>query len=234
MRYICFIIIGLFMLSSCSENERMTYKEKSAVYFPDYVEGADSLLYSFLISGGESDILNVNVKVLGALPVKDAKYKVAVSENSTAVAGKHYKALPETFDFPANTSVTSFPIEVMKPGDELDDKTVVLELLLMPTTDFDLGYLDRLKVRVMITNQLIKPSYWDAPLALYFDEYSQAKHRKCIEVMGHDFPLTVDELQEYEGGYRYWMNWGRVLSEYYATHEEYDENGNRIESWEPF
>lgn len=222
------------MWSACSENERMTYKEKSAVYFPDYVEGADSLVYSFLISGQDQDVINIKVKLLGALLDRPAKYKITVSDRSTAVAGKHYTSLPETFEFPANMDVTSFPIEVLKPGTELDDKTVVLELALTQTNELDLGYLDRVNMRLMITNQLVKPSYWDVPLSLYFGVYSQAKHKKCIELMGHDFPLTSDELMDYEGGYRYWMNWGRVVCEYYATHEEYDENGDKIEVWDPF
>lgn len=234
MRYLYLMIISLFVLSACSENERMIYKEKRAVYFPDYVEGADSLVYSFLISGQDKDVININVKLLGDLLDSPAKYKVTVSDKSTAIAGKHYKNLPETFDFPASTAVTSFPIEVLKPGSELDDKTVVLELALTPTGDLDLGYLDRVNLRLMITNQLVKPSYWDLPLSLYFGEYSQAKHKKCIELMGHDFPLTSDELTEYEGGYTYWMLQGRVVCQYYATHVEYDENGNKIEVWTPF
>lgn len=224
------------MLSSCSENDRMTYRDKSAVYFPEYVEGADSLVYSFLISGKERDVIDIYVKILGALPEKPVKYKVTVSENSTAVAGKHYTALPEFFEYPANTSIASFPVEVLKIGTELDDKTVVLELRLEPTEDLGIGYLDRLKMRLMITNQLVKPYYWDMPLSLYFGEYSKAKHQKCIEIMGHDFPLKESELMGWNGttAYTYWMLQGRVVCQYYATHEEYDENGNRIEVWSPF
>lgn len=236
MKHLYYIIFLLGILSSCSENERMTYSEKPGVYFPDYVEDADSLVYSFLISQSDEDVINIQVKLLGALLDTPGKYKIVVSDKSTAVAGHHYEALPETFEFPAATPVTSFPIKVLKPGTELDDKIVTLELALEPTEDLDLGYLDRVNMRLMITNQIVKPSYWDMPLALYFGEYSQAKHLKCIELMGHDFPLTADELMDYNGtsGYRYWMNQGRIVCQYYATHEEYDENGNRIEVWTPF
>lgn len=236
MKHLAYIIMGWLLLGACSENERMTYKEKSAIYFPDYVEEADSLVYSFLISGQERDTIDIGVKLLGRLLDASAHYKVTVSDQSTAVAGTHYTALPDYFEFPASTSVSSFPIEVLKQGTELDDKIVTLELMLTPTEELDLGYLDRVRMRLMLTNQIIKPSYWDDILFLYFGDYSKTKHKKCIEIMGHDFPLTMDELMDWNGtsGFRYWMNQGRVLCEYYATHVEYDENGNRIEVWDPF
>ena len=66
------------------------------------------------------------------------------------------------------------------------------------------------------------------PLALYFGEYSKVKHQRCILLMGHDFPLTKEELIGWGGlnYYSYWMQQGRVVCEYYATHTEYDEDGN--------
>lgn len=236
MKYIAYILMGWCLLGACSDNERMTYQEKSGVYFPDFVEEADSLVYSFLISGQDCDTIDIQVKLLGRMLKVPGKYRVQVSDQSTAVAGTHYTALPEEFEFPADRSMASFPVEVLKQGGELDDKIVTLELLLKPTGDLDLGYPDRVRMRLMITNRIVKPSYWNMPLQLYFGEYSKAKHEKCIELMGHDFPLTKEELTDWNGtsGYRYWMNWGRVLCEYYATHEEYDENGNRIEVWDPF
>lgn len=80
----------------------------------------------------------------------------------------------------------------MKPGAELDEATVMLELSLKATESLSLGYPDRVNMRLMITNQLVKPAYWDMPLALYFGEYSKVKHQRCILLMGHDFPLTKE------------------------------------------
>ena len=88
----------------------------------------------------------------------------------------------------------------------------------------------------MVTNQLLKPAYWDvSPLPIYFGAYSQVKHLKCIEIMGHDFPLTQGELVNYGGvqAYTYWMRAGRAVCNYYASHIEYDEKGNLITTWEP-
>ena len=83
----------------------------------------------------------------------------------------------------------------------------MLELSLKETESLSLGYPDRVNMRLMITNQLVKPAYWDMPLALYFGEYSKVKHQRCILLMGHDFPLTKEELIGWGGlnYYSYWM-----------------------------
>ena len=40
------------------------------------------------------------------------------------------------------------------------------------------------------------------------------KHQRCILIMGHDFPLTADELLDWGdlSGYSYWMQQGRAVS----------------------
>lgn len=236
MKYLYAIIITMLLFASCSENERMIYTGMPGVYFPDYVTDADSLVYSFRMKDVERDTIRINVKLLGDLLKEPGEYEIAVSENSSAVVGKHYEPLQQRFTYEAGKSTSSFPIVVLKPGTELDKKTVTLELSLRPTESVALGYPDRVNMRLMMTNQLVRPSYWEMPLALYFGEYSEVKHQRCILLMGHDFPLTEQELIGWGGlnYYSYWMQQGRVVCEYYATHTEYDEKGNLITVWNPF
>ncbi len=235
MKYFSVLVI-CFILGACSKNERMVYSDMPGIYFPDYTPDADSLVYSFRMTMQESDTLYINVKLLGDLLQEPGEYGIKVLPSSTAVEGKHYVALPGTFTYAANEATASFPIVVLKPGKELDDKTVVLELSLEATSTLALGYPDRLNMRLMLTNQLVEPSYWAMPLSLYFGDYSQVKHQRCIIIMGHDFPLKESELLNWGGlgGYSYWMQQGRAVCEYYATHTEYDENGNLISVWNPF
>ena len=81
---------------------------------------------------------------------------------------------------------------------------------------------------------LIKPEYWDKNFIDWFGEYSKVKHEKCIEQMGHDFPLTYEEAEDYnELGLQYWMLEGRELVDYFVKNPTRDENGNWIEPWEP-
>lgn len=51
MKYLYTIVMAMLVLASCSENERMVYTDTPGIYFPDYVVGADSLVYSFRMKG---------------------------------------------------------------------------------------------------------------------------------------------------------------------------------------
>ena len=84
MKYLYTVIMAMLVFASCSENERMVYTDMSGVYFPDYVTGADSLVYSFRMKGAERDTIQINVKLLGDLLSETGEYEVAVSENSSA------------------------------------------------------------------------------------------------------------------------------------------------------
>ena len=163
-------------------------------------------------------------------------FRVVTEEGSTAQAGVHYEALKDNYIFPAHQPATVLPVVILKKGEELDHKTVLLKLRLETTTDLDVALPEKCYVRLLVTNQLLKPAYWDvSPLPIYFGAYSQVKHLKCIEIMGHDFPLTQGELVNYGGvqAYTYWMRAGRAVCNYYASHIEYDEKGNLITTWEP-
>lgn len=226
----------LCLLWQCSENDRMVWTSKSGVYFPEFTATADSLVYSFRISGLDVDTIHMQVKLQGEILDQSREFQVVADESSTAVTGTHFEALKDSYVFPAHESITTFPVVVLKKGSELDNKIVHIVLRLKATDELDVALPDQTRARLLITNQLIKPSYWDMPLSLYFGDYSQAKHLKCIEMMGHDFPLKEDDLAGYAGvsGYTYWMRAGRELCNYYATHTEYDEHNNIISPWEPF
>lgn len=235
INYIGGLWIACLMLG-CQENEQMVWSSMPGIYFTEYSNEADSVYHSFTTSTGDLDTVKLEVKLAG-IPLEEAKqFQLQVQESTTAVEGLHYEALQETYTFPANEATTIVPIYVLKKGDELDEKTVTLALTLVPQEGLTLAYTDRANVRIMITNQLIKPYYWDMPLSLYFGTYSKAKHQKCIEIMGHDFPLKMEDLLDYNGvsGYSYWMRAGRQVCSYYSTHTEYDENGDLIAPWEPF
>lgn len=121
------------------------------------------------------------------------------------------------------------PIYISEQPD-LETETVSLDFSIVEDEVFSIGYIDRNRIRYFITNQLIKPSYWDSTLDLYFGEYSKVKHQVCVDIMGIDFPLKEDD----DSDYGYWMRVGRTAAMYFALNEVYDENGNRIETWDPF
>lgn len=77
----------LCLLWRCNENDHMTWKSKGGVYFEDYSQEADSLQYSFRITGLERDTLQLTVKLQGALLDRPMNFRVVTEEGSTAQAG---------------------------------------------------------------------------------------------------------------------------------------------------
>ncbi|WP_439184630.1 DUF4843 domain-containing protein [Carboxylicivirga taeanensis] len=228
---LCLIILTIY---GCSQNERLQYDEKPGVYFADYDQNSDSLVYSFTTTPNAIDTINLRVKILGSA-TKDLVYKINVSSESTAQEGVHYVGLNDTHTFPAGKSSTNLPLILTKSAD-LEDSMVTLSLELVGTDDMDVGYLDKSSVRIFLTDQLIKPQYWDSKFQRYFGEYSKVKHQLCIDIMGHDFPLTYQETRGWGGysAYSYWMYVGREAAKYIATNDVYDENGKLIPLWEPY
>ena len=237
MKKIFILLIPILTaLWGCDENDQMVWKGQSGIYYPDYITDSDSLLYSLRISGGDEDTVWIKVKLQGALLDEPKSFCVTVGDNTTAEEGIHYVKLPENYTFPANQAVCKFPVVIMNKNKDLDQKTVTLELQLQNSKDFSIAIPEQRSMRLIFTNRLIKPSYWTKDWLFYFSEYSQAKHLKCIEIMGHDFPATEEELDGYGDCFKmtYWQRVGHQVCHYYQTHEEYDENGKRIEPWEVF
>ena len=108
-------------------------------------------------------------------------------------------------------------------NEDLKNGDVKLILNLKSSEDFDLGYTGSLKAKLVITDQLVKPSYWDMPLSLYYGTYSKAKHRLCIQLQGFDFPKEMD----YSVVTSY-MSYGRIVYNYLVQTPIWDED---TQSW---
>lgn len=221
-RNLLYIISLIIVLSSCSENERLTYNDKSAVYF-----NADSIVFSFTMVKDDSAVMDIPVRLLGLQSENERKIFVRVTENSSAVEGKDYKSLNDYYILPANNYEMSIPLTLMCNTD-LDTQHKVLELELLASDDFDIAFPSKAVYKISFTNQLIEPSYWDDKLYNYFGEYSKVKHQVCVDIMGHDFPLKFDN------NYQYYMRIGRAAALYFTINKVEDENGELIQPWDPF
>lgn len=227
-KYIYIMVTGLcaaFMMG-CTENERMRYENKPCVYFSSVTE-ADSIPYSFAAIIKDTATLSVPLKIIGEAINKDRVIAFKEAPTSTAKAGVHY-SLPETeVKVPAGEVVAEIPIKVYNK--ELNNGSVSLVLQLVPNADFDLGYNDRLTARVVITNQLVKPSYWRI-LSIYYGAYSKAKHRLCIQIQGFDFEpkLRGAMIQTY-------MSYGRLVYNYLLKTPIWDEETKQwiTADWSP-
>ncbi|MGL5682600.1 MAG: DUF4843 domain-containing protein [Marinifilaceae bacterium] len=233
MKQLKYILIASFIaiFVSCSENETIRYSEKPSLYFAEYNDKADSLVYSFQMKQQSVDTLKIQVKLLGLFQDEDKEIELRVNDElTTAVEGRDYVTI-ENIKMKAKSGVVTLPIVVMSSPD-MDNGYLQICVELHQNDNFDVAYENKRKVRVQLTNQLVRPSYWDMPLSLYFGDYSKQKHSDAIRIMGHDFPLRENDLGI--KGFDYYMAKGRELCYYYATNQVYDETGNLIVVWDPF
>lgn len=216
------------MLTGCSENERMIYAEKAAVYFSGTTE-KDSIFYSFASGLKDEDVVHIPVRIIGTAAMHDRTILWEVDEESTAREGVHYKKLSETVVLKANRVETGIEVTVLNK--ELQNGDAKLILKLKPNQDFDLGYAGSLKAKLVITGQLVAPSYWEMPLSLYYGSYSKTKHRLCIQIQGFDFPAVFDRSKI--GDY---MSYGRMVYNALLQNPLWDEETQQwiTADWSPF
>ncbi len=213
--HVCGMLIGL-SLTGCQENDRVLYEEKPAVYFSSLTE-KDSIIYSFAAGLADEDVVSVPVRIIGVSTNTDRNISIEVDPVSTAKENVQYKDIPESVVLKAGEVETAINVNVMNK--ELKDGDVSLILNLKSNADFDLGYSGSLKAKLVITDQLVQPSYWRIPLSLYYGAYSKAKHRLCIQLQGFDFPEKLDytAISSY-------MSYGRMVYNYLLQTPIWDED----------
>ena len=184
------LTLGL-LLTGCEENERMLYSAPSAVYFSE-MTSEDSLQYSFASGLKEIDTVSIPLMIIGEKVSYPRQIQVEVDASTTAQENVHYKLSSTVIELPSGEVKTAVHVVVMDNDAALEYGSVALVLNLKANEDFVLGFPEQLSARLIITKQLVKPSYWEMPLSLYYGRYSKAKHRLCIQVQGFDFPETFD------------------------------------------
>lgn len=221
------VAIPSLLLSGCQENGRVMYTDKPAVYFSSLTQD-DSLTYSFASGLHEKDTVRIPVRIIGESVGHDRTFAVVADAATTATEGVNYNLLTKTVTLPADSVNTTVDVEVINRELSAGDKSVVLNLL--SGDDFALGYATRLTARLVITDQLVKPTYWSFPLQMYYGSYSKAKHRLCIQLQGFDFPPvpsglslygTLSYLGDYIGQF---MVYGRLVYNYLQKTPIWDED----------
>ncbi len=235
MRAIICVVLLSVMLFACNENEYMAYTGKSGVYFTKY-KNTDTIKYSFHMTPDDKDTLLIDVKLMGKPVIGEQSYQLEIDSRSTAKEGIHYEKIPEFVVFPEHEVEMRLPIVLCDKDPSLDSHSDFLCVKLVSSSDLELGFPNNTILNIEISNQLIKPSYWNKNFIIWFGEYSKVKHEKCIEIMGHDFPLTYEEAAYWNSdkvNLYYWMFVGRKVADYFVKHPTEDEFGNMIDPWEP-
>lgn len=230
-----FVVI-LFLLTACEKNERLLFNEKQSVYFRSYSDKADSLTASLVTKPIGEDTIYIKVQLLGRYLEKPQRFKLEViNEKTTAVEGKHFKALEKYYVFPKDTSMFDLPIVLIKGDLMLQKKSVTLAVRLKED-ELKTAFNDRLSVRIVFSDMFIKPddsggAYSNLQQFInLFGVYSQKKHRMIFECLGEDLP-TEQYAMFYKNYDPKWIACSQSLSNFCRDNEVIDENGNRIFPW---
>lgn len=220
-------LLSLLCLGACQKNERMLFEAKSAVYFSSTLDG-DSLSYSFASGEKTEDIVNIPVRIIGASTKETRSIAFEIDPASTAQEGIHYSDLPETISLMPDSVNAYLPVHVL--AENLNNQSVSLILRLQSNEEFDLGFPEHISFKLNITDQLVRPTYWDIPLSLYYGSYSKAKHRLCIQIQGFDFPAELDMNMIND-----FMSYGRLVYQALLKEPVWDEETKKwiTADWSP-
>lgn len=239
---------ALWLASSCKENSYEGFENKGAVYFQTNSENwtkIDSLVnYSFVGKPVDRDTVLLQVNLMGDPSGVDRKFKLAANKSETnAVEGQDYLPLDEYYYIKKGEMTAKVPLVVCRTA-RMSEQPVTVSLRLEATDDLELGLFNRLAVRVVLTDILMEPVWWNTPCdpfvgtphegylmmkaADYYGPYSRRKHELCVQILGRDFP---DDIMTFVYG-EYWAAAMAYMSEYFQeNYPVYDEIGNAIEPW---
>jgi len=186
MKRIIITGIVIVLLAACQKAAYMPYHSSDNIYFnfdDDATTDRDSIVYTFAYTPGkEADTIWLPVRISGHRIDSSRTYKVAVTDSgTTAKVGTHYAALQPQYTMPANTGIDSFPLVIYSSDTLLTTYSVALNLHLVATSSLGTAFPSLIKARIIISNKLEKPIWWNMWLGGY---YSLVKHELFLISVG--------------------------------------------------
>lgn len=180
---IAILLLVLAGFAACKKAQYQVYNTTDNVFFnfSDSTHDRDSVIYTFAFSPGKlSDTLRLPVSISGLRIGRDRKYKVIVNSGSTAIAGTHFEALKDSYTIPADSGRVWLPLVLYNKDTLLSKRSVGLNLKMTATDDLGVALSGLISARVIISNKLEKPSWWD----LWMSKYSDVKFKLFIIASG--------------------------------------------------
>ncbi|HXO73576.1 MAG TPA: DUF4843 domain-containing protein [Puia sp.] len=165
-------LLLVMVLGSCHKEALPIYQQAQNNVFFNFSNGNDSVTYTFAYTPGVlTDTIYLPISISGNRAPKGFSYKVAVSDSgTTAVAGLDYVALQSAYAIPPDSGRAWLPIVLLNNDTLLTQHSVTLNLQLVATSDLGIQLPDIIKAKVIISNKLEKPDWWDRWMTDYSDE----------------------------------------------------------------
>ena len=221
--------LACLSVTSCAENEFNGYEGESSVYFQldpnkwEYV--GDSINFSFVGKKSDEATVNLQVNLMGNPADHDRVVRIHVDDaKTTAKVGTHYEALQNEYTLKAGEMQVNIPVKVKNTDPALNEKSVQIGVALEETSEFALKFTNRCNARILVSNMVVKPSYWDEYYLEFYlgNPFSKKLVEIMLELIGRTLP---DDPKDFD--YSYWQNFAKILHVYLSdNYPVYDENGN--------
>ena len=192
MKNFWILFLGLIGLGACSEDNLAGYSSDSYIYFAK--ESTDSTIFSFAydnqLTEGE---LKLKLNLVSLLESHERSFNVRfLPDESSAEEGKHFILNEQGQTIAANDSIGYLTLIVKKGDLNKNDVEAVFELV--DSEDFKVGLKSNSKARVIISDKLSKPDWWDDwHITSGLGTYSDEKYTAFIEeIKVHDLTLQED------------------------------------------
>ena len=179
MKNIAILLLAVVVgMASCRKESTFLYHATPNLYFDLGIVGAqDSLLLTFAYHPEELvDTVWVPVRISGERDTTtNRKFVVKVVDtSSSAVVNKHYEPLKAEYIMPAGYGLTYIPVIVYNTDTNMVKRSFALTIRVQATNDFNTDLTKLITTRVVISNRLEKPVWWDMWVT---GSYSQVKHQ---------------------------------------------------------
>jgi hypothetical protein len=174
MKNIKTILGALFLISllaSCHKEALPLYQQTQNNVFFNFSNGNDSVTYTFAYTPGLLiDTIYLPISISGNRASKGASYKVVTDSGTTAIAGLDYVALQTSYAILPDSGKAWMPVVLLNNDTLLTQHSVTLNLRLVATSDLGVQMPDVIRARIIISNKLEKPDWWDRWMTHYSDE----------------------------------------------------------------
>lgn len=186
---------GLFILSlflfSC-EKDLPVYENSDCYLKFVYESDADSVVnYSFAYGDEQIDTIWLKVRIMGFTADYDRPVclRQILTGKDDAPANERYVPFDDEqlsaafYKIPSGEMEAELPV-VLKRAPEADTVEYVLKVAFQENNAFKYGSKENSYKKILISNQLVKPTGWDTYCSYYFGDWGKRKHEFMIDVTG--------------------------------------------------
>lgn len=231
--YTLITLIMVLSLAACSEDKLEVYNTSytalniaKGTVFGDKEQYPEEYSFNayFLGSNISNYTLNIPVRLQGTIDYdNDRHYNVALVSNESKGMTEELYTMPQTQTFRHGLAQDTLKITIhLDRMSTTDDYKA--RIALVPNDDFKAGVPEYQYVDISFTKNLsIAPNFWNNNSKLRKIAYSPRKCAVFLQISGLTDPDWVDDGSSVILDY-----WISLCQQWFLTHEEYDEKGNRI------